>query len=107
MEKSYKVKCDAATGTTANGTGFEETGTHCTYGHSNGYSSYCAHRLPCGVCRLTNSQCPKTWMTWEPSWSWHGDVPTVTYTTTTGTDPTIKSEYLNSKTNNDINGVIH
>lgn len=107
--KTYKIKIDGE-GTTANSTHeteFEKTGTHCTYGYNNEYNSYCAHRLPCGVCRLMNSQCPKTWMTWEPSWNWHGDVPTITYTSTTGVDPTIKPEYLNSKTNNDINGVIH
>lgn len=23
------------------------------------YEQYCANRLPCGICRLTNSQCPK------------------------------------------------
>ena len=23
------------------------------------YEDYCANRLPCGICRLTNSQCPK------------------------------------------------
>ena len=23
------------------------------------YEQYCASRLPCGICRLTNSQCPK------------------------------------------------
>lgn len=22
-------------------------------------NTYCAHRLPCGICSLTNSQCPK------------------------------------------------
>ena len=24
------------------------------------YEQYCSNRLPCGICRLTNSQCPKT-----------------------------------------------
>ena len=23
------------------------------------HEQYCANRLPCGICRLTNSQCPK------------------------------------------------
>lgn len=23
------------------------------------YEQYCANRLPCGICRLTSSQCPK------------------------------------------------
>ena len=23
------------------------------------YEDYCYNRLPCGICRLTNSQCPK------------------------------------------------
>lgn len=23
------------------------------------YEDYCANRLPCGICRLTNTQCPK------------------------------------------------
>ena len=23
------------------------------------YEYYCANMLPCGICRLTNSQCPK------------------------------------------------
>ena len=23
------------------------------------YEDYCSNRLPCGICRLTNSQCPK------------------------------------------------
>ena len=23
------------------------------------YEEYCYNRLPCGICRLTNSQCPK------------------------------------------------
>ena len=31
------------------------------------YEDYCYNRLPCGICRLTNSQCPKcvgTTVTW-------------------------------------------
>ena len=27
------------------------------------YEQYCANRLPCGICRLTNSQCPKCGVT--------------------------------------------
>ena len=27
------------------------------------YEEYCANRLPCGICRLTNSQCPKCGLT--------------------------------------------
>ena len=46
------------------------------------YEQYCANRLPCGICRLTNSQCPKifaTAITCNPC----GDaVPTTTATTT-------------------------
>lgn len=107
MKNSNTINTKTYGTSTSSAIEFENTGTHCTYGYSNGYSSYCAHRLPCGVCMLTNSQCPKTWMTWGPSWNWNGDIPTVTYTSTTGVDPTLKTEYINSKTNNDINGVIH
>ena len=35
----------------SNGTG---TGTPTSFSYSN----YCGNRLPCGVCRLTNSICP-------------------------------------------------
>ena len=48
---------------------------------------YCCHRLPCGVCRLTNTQCPKmfgsiTTVTCNPC----GDaVPTTSTTTTAST----------------------
>lgn len=27
--------------------------------NSQMYEEYCYNRLPCGICRLTNSQCPK------------------------------------------------
>ena len=50
------------------------------------YEDYCYNRLPCGICRLTNSQCPKevckTSITCNPC----GDaVPTTSPTITTST----------------------
>ena len=29
-----------------------------TYVQNNEYSEFCASRLPCGLCRLTNAVCP-------------------------------------------------
>ena len=29
------------------------------------YEQYCANRLPCGICKLTNSQCPKCGVTFD------------------------------------------
>ena len=35
------------------------TGTvYTTKNEYNDYSAYCWNRLPCGVCKLTNSMCP-------------------------------------------------
>lgn len=52
--------------------------------------NYCSNRLPCGVCRLTNSQCPKvpynTTITCGPYCN--STVPTTSTTTTA----TINSE---------------
>lgn len=42
------------------------------------YSECCGLRLPCGICRLTMSQCPKMPMTCQPS------ITTMTYTGTGG-----------------------
>ena len=42
---------------------------------------YCEHRLPCGICRLTMSQCPK---------AWYGQ-PHITWTTSTASGATINS----------------
>ena len=32
------------------------------------YNDYCADRLPCGLCRLTNSTCPFSGYGWKPTW---------------------------------------
>ena len=33
------------------------------------YSLYCSNRLPCGICRLTNSQCPKCFVGTDITWN--------------------------------------
>ena len=30
---------------------------------------YCVHRLPCGICKLLNTQCPKQPFTVTPTWT--------------------------------------
>lgn len=42
------------------------------------YEDYCCNRLPCGICRLTNSQCPKCVGT---TINWRNDSDNVTTTT--------------------------
>ena len=44
---------------TENGTGI---------GGSTIYTNYCVDRLPCGLCRLTNSICPLSGGEWKPTW---------------------------------------
>lgn len=33
------------------------------------YGNYCANRLPCGVCRLLNAQCPMAWGSPNITWT--------------------------------------
>ena len=50
--------------TTTNGNGTIGTGTACNYLNS------CGYKLPCGLCRLLMSQCPKDFspnITWTTS----------------------------------------
>lgn len=42
-------------------------------------SQYCSYRLPCGLCRLTNTQCLKQPVEIKPTWA-----TTITGTTGTG-----------------------
>ena len=35
-----------------------------------GYESNCQHRLPCGICELTNKKCPLCWTSNEPYVTW-------------------------------------
>lgn len=50
------------------------------------YEQYCANRLPCGVCRLTNTQCPKMFGSITVTCNPCGDaVPTTSTTTTAST----------------------
>ena len=55
------------------------------------YEQYCANRLPCGICRLTNSQCPKVYRiditcvkTADSITNQTGDTVTRTYSTKIG-----------------------
>ncbi len=48
-----------------------------TTGYGTTYTNYCESRLPCGLCRLTNSMCPL--------WSRCGLYPNTTITSTDGT----------------------
>ena len=52
------------------------------------YEQYCVNRLPCGICRLTNSQCPKVGIT--------VNLATVTCTHTSGTTANARSTYTNA-----------
>ena len=36
-----------------------------------GYEANCKHRLPCGVCELTNKKCPLCWTSNEPYVTWN------------------------------------
>lgn len=59
---------------------------------------YCCHRLPCGVCRLTNTQCPKMFGSITVTCNPCGDaVPTTSATTTASTT------YTTSNLDNIIN----
>ena len=50
------------------------------------YEQYCGNRLPCGICRLTNSQCPKMFWPITVTCNPCGDaVPTTSATTTAST----------------------
>ena len=40
-----------------------------TYTNTPEDYTYCSHRLPCGVCRLTNQMCPVGSMKIEPTWT--------------------------------------
>ena len=42
----------------------EQTSTFVPYDYAN-----CSHRLPCGLCRLTNSPCPMGYIQIEPTWT--------------------------------------
>lgn len=52
------------------------------------YTDYCSYRLPCGLCRLTNSQCPKAGTIVNPTYPWISptvycaSVPNTTISTT-------------------------
>lgn len=39
-----------------------------TTGTGGLYTNYCYNRLPCGVCRITNSPCPFVAQTITPTW---------------------------------------
>lgn len=47
------------------------------------YKDYCYNRLPCGICRLTNSQCPKCIGT---TVNWCNSSDDGTYSVTTATN---------------------
>ena len=49
------------------------SGTGGTVNGSTSYTNYCAHRLPCGICRMTNQICP--------IWNGCGVYPITTWTT--------------------------
>lgn len=55
------------------------------------YEQYCANRLPCGICRLTNSQCPKACGI-TVNWS----TATCTASNKTGTAADVRSTYTNT-----------
>lgn len=61
-----------------------------TTGSINYNYNYCFHRLPCGVCMRTNSICPMSEQSIQPTWGPN------TITTNTGT--TIGTEYINTGT---------
>ena len=53
------------------------------------YEQYCGNRLPCGICRLTNSQCPKvcgTTVNWGEVTCTSPKTTPFTYTTGTTVD---------------------
>ena len=52
------------------------------------YSQYCGNRLPCGVCRLTNSICPLEGG-WKITPTWGPDC-------TISTDDKIKTQSINA-----------
>lgn len=56
--------------TTTNGNGTIGTGTACNYLNS------CGYKLPCGLCRLLKSQCPKSYS--QPNITWTTSNITVT-----------------------------
>lgn len=61
------------------------------------YEEYCYNRLPCGICRLTNSQCPKcagTAINWH---NCHDDITTATTTATNLKDSKIPSAKYTTK----------
>lgn len=55
------------------------------------YSSYCYNRLPCGICRITNSICPLGGGTATLPWQY----PNIVYTSGTGTLP---ADYIKTGT---------
>lgn len=62
------------------------------------YEQYCANRLPCGICRLTNSQCPKMFWSITTTCNPCGDaVPTTSATTTASTAYTTSNNTVNDE----------
>ena len=53
-----------------------------SYTTTPNYSQYCANRLPCGLCRLTNAICPLTCTATTVTSVWTEPFTKVPYTTT-------------------------
>ena len=62
------------------------------------YEQYCANRLPCGICKLTNSQCPKAGITINWAEVTCTSTKTTPFTNTTGTTADNKSTYTGTTT---------
>lgn len=48
---------------------YTPTGSGTGVGISTEYTNYCASRLPCGICRLTNAICPMWNGSVTPTWA--------------------------------------
>lgn len=61
------------------------------------YEQYCANRLPCGICRLTSSQCLKAscgiTINWAEATYTSQKTTPCTFTNTTGTTVDAKNIY--------------
>ena len=53
---------------TQTGSNYTLTGNGTGIGETTIYTNYCVDRLPCGLCRLTNSICPLSGYEWKPTW---------------------------------------
>jgi len=65
--------------------------TTCTGSNYTFYENTCKHRLPCGVCELTNQKCPLCWQPWSPYQPWSPNQPYITWSTTTVGDSKIET----------------